>query len=234
MADRKITAHTEILADAVAEDDVIEIVDISDTTDAASGTNKKLSKKEIKATLSFNERMIGTSQNRRHGPSGNANLGTLALSINALRACPIYIPQRVTIDKLGVEITAGTSGNIWVALYSCAANGAPDALVAWSGELTVTAPGVYEGLSGGGSVVVEPGTYWIAYLTNTANTARAMGSIVNLYSIFLGMPSTIGTTFGTGWAQTLTYTATAPATFTAGGAISNAGFNLPFMFYRAI
>jgi len=38
----KVTGMTELAAADVAAGDMAEIVDVSDTTDAASGTNKKL------------------------------------------------------------------------------------------------------------------------------------------------------------------------------------------------
>lgn len=42
MADRKISAHTALTGANVAAGDLVEVVDISDATDAASGTNKKI------------------------------------------------------------------------------------------------------------------------------------------------------------------------------------------------
>lgn len=48
MADRKITGHTAITAAEVdPAADVIEVVDTSDTTDAASGTNKKMTAAQL-------------------------------------------------------------------------------------------------------------------------------------------------------------------------------------------
>jgi len=46
MADRKITGHTELAAQP-ATGDWFEVVDVSDTTDAGSGTNKKISRANI-------------------------------------------------------------------------------------------------------------------------------------------------------------------------------------------
>lgn len=48
---RKISAHTELTSGNLADGDLIEVVDVSDTTDAASGTNKKSLWSSIKATL---------------------------------------------------------------------------------------------------------------------------------------------------------------------------------------
>jgi hypothetical protein len=47
VADQKITALDALLGANVADNDVIPIVDVSDTTMAASGTNKKISRSEL-------------------------------------------------------------------------------------------------------------------------------------------------------------------------------------------
>ncbi|HNA14741.1 MAG TPA: hypothetical protein PKV24_21420 [Cyclobacteriaceae bacterium] len=49
MADRAITGHTAITASQVdTANDLFEIVDVSDTTDAPTGTNKKMTVAEVK------------------------------------------------------------------------------------------------------------------------------------------------------------------------------------------
>lgn len=47
MANRKITDHTAITGANTATGDLFEIVDVSDATDAASGTNKKITRAEL-------------------------------------------------------------------------------------------------------------------------------------------------------------------------------------------
>jgi hypothetical protein len=54
MADRKITGHTALTAANAAVGDLIEIVDISDPTDAASGTNKKMTVTELRKLVGSN------------------------------------------------------------------------------------------------------------------------------------------------------------------------------------
>lgn len=45
---RKITQHTAITGDQVdIDNDQVEVIDVSDTTDAASGTNKKITPREL-------------------------------------------------------------------------------------------------------------------------------------------------------------------------------------------
>jgi hypothetical protein len=233
MADRKTTDHTAITAANVAVGDVFEIVDISDTTDAATGTNKKITSVELKKLVLPELKLIGVTANRRHGNqrfSSNAFI-TVAMTANQLLATPLWIERETTIDKLGFEITTGTTGKMWVAIYSQGADGFPSALVAFSGEQTITAAAVYEGLSVA-SVTLQPGMYWIACLTNTANTLRTV-TATNTQP-FMGAPSTIGSNLGTAYFVNLTYQATPPDPFTGGGTVSNAGLNAPFLFFRAI
>lgn len=51
MSDKRISELTELLSGSIANDDVLPIVDISDTTDAASGTTKKVKVSSLAALL---------------------------------------------------------------------------------------------------------------------------------------------------------------------------------------
>lgn len=193
------------------------------------GANKKAAESLIFPT----QIAKGVTVNRRHGNQDfSSTLGTLALTINSLRASPIRISEYTTIDKITFEITIGASGNMWAAIYDCDANAMPNNLLVWSTAFAIAAPGVKESLSVA-SYTLKPGIYWIAYLTDTANTARSIPSATNL-PYFLGLPSTMNSLYGTAVAVGLAYQATPPNPFTGGAVISNAGFNMPFLGYRAI
>lgn len=221
MADRKITGHTAITAAQVdPAADVFEIIDISDTTDAASGTNKKMTVAEVKRLSDFTDRLIGTTLNRRHTLLAyNVNLTTVAATINSLRCYPVLVRNTITIDKIGIEVTTGTTGLIRLMIYDSGSDGGPNNLIAESGELTITAPGTYEGLTVA-SVTLLPGLYHFAYLTNTANTFRGSGTqtLDPCYGIALA-----GTFHGALLSSALTYRA-APSPFPAyviNSAVSN-------------
>lgn len=179
--------------------------------------------------------VTGTTANRRHvaDQANNTNLSTLVLSINSLRATPFIVYSNLTIDKLGIDITVGAAGKVWVAIYDTNSAGEPSSLIAWSTEQTITAPAFKEGLNVA-SIALKPGLYWVAYLTDTANIARSLASVNNtLYMV--GFPSTIGgVTPATGFSQGLAYQAAPPNPFTAGGAFSAGGFNVPAIFFRAL
>lgn len=182
-AERKVSDMTALTAANAVGADLLPIVDVSDTTDAATGTNKKF-------TLSSffpNTLPKGSTLNRFHTNSPVAgNTTTAVLSSTLIRAHPFYVPFHTTIDKIAIEITTGTSGLIRLGIYQDDGNGSPSALLVDGGELTVTAPAV---LTSDISLTVSPGLYWLAYSTNTANTARA---ITGAQTYAVGFPSTIG------------------------------------------
>lgn len=231
MADRKLSASTAITgANVDKANDLFMVLDVSDTTDAASGTNKAITPNEVNNIIRFTTLVKGTTPNRRHcAQNTNIAPGTVALVINTLRVHGLEICATTVIDKLGIEITTGTSGNMRVVLYNDDGTGQPSSLVAESGQLTVTTPGVYEGLSVA-SVTLQPGLYHIGIMTDTANTIRTMGN--GAAEVHYGMVSTIGTTpMATMMTVSQTYGA-APTTF-PGGATYLTG-NPYLLFYRSI
>lgn len=222
MADRKITGHTAITAANVADTDVFEIVDVSDTTDAATGTNKKMTVAELKQLIPFIDKVTGSAQDRYLPQSDYHSQTTIALTINVLRAVPYPIRFPITIDKLGIEVTSGTTGNIRIGIYNSDANGMPNSLIVDSGEIAI---------SGTGAKIVNvnvnlaPGLYWWAYNTDTANTLRALS---NMYHA-IGYGPTFGASF-VGSIATIARTYQAlPSSFGA-ATFSNPGH--PIIFFR--
>ncbi len=69
MADKKLTGMTE-LSEAPASGDLIQIVDVSDTTDAATGTNKKITASNLRSGLA--------SSSHTHTLSDVTDAGSLA------------------------------------------------------------------------------------------------------------------------------------------------------------
>lgn len=135
---------------------------------------------------------IKTSGNDRWHPAGQAitygSNGTAGLAINSIRLWPHEVQFPQTIDRIAIEITTGTTGKMRIGIWSSDANGMPSVLVLDSGEITVTAPAVYPVTI---SKLLLPGLYWMGYITDTGNTARAIVS--GAYFMPLGWTSTIGT-----------------------------------------
>lgn len=183
MADRKITGHTAITAAQVdPAADVFEIVDTSDTTDAASGTNKKMTVAEAKIALAQYGIFTREAANARYnnGLAVVSTSTTTAIVINSLRAYPINIPRVMSIDRIAVHITTGTTGNIRLGIYNDNGSGLPGTLALDSGNMAITGTGV---LTATVSITLQPGVYWLAYVTDTANTLAgfaASGPFLNV------------------------------------------------------
>jgi hypothetical protein len=129
------------------------------------------------------------STNDRYHESALSVAATLttALTINVIRVIQFEVKYPTTIDGLAAEITTGTTGNVRFCIYAPNATGYPGALIYDSGTITVTAPAVKNPTI---SLVLKPGMYWKGYITDTANTFRAIGN-ATLYS-GIGFPSTLG------------------------------------------
>lgn len=149
----------------------------------------------------------------------NTALGNSALAANILYAYPFpavgdrSIP---TIDRLGVEIVTGSSGNIRVGIYEAGAASTgyyPTTLVVESGALSSTSTGV---VAASISQALTPGKlYWMAFLTDATPTVR---QINNQGQAMLGFPSTGGTAPHWGCTVSQTY-GTMPSTFPSSAAL---------------
>ncbi len=178
--------------------------------------------------------VMGTTLNRRHvGIIGSSvNNGTQAPTINTIVSRPMLIDSEVTIDKLSCEVTTGATGKIIIGIYnSDGIDNGPGSLLVTSGELSITAPGVYEGLSVA-SIALKPGMYWISYCVNTANTFRTIDTLRML--VPLGLPSTLGATYGSHLKVSRTYDGTLPNPITAGSVVESTGNALVLTAFRAI
>lgn len=59
MTDRRVSEDTAILGSGVATGDLFDLVDVSDTTDAASGTNKNITADEVAKFIAANSNVTG-------------------------------------------------------------------------------------------------------------------------------------------------------------------------------
>lgn len=264
MADRKLSDSTALTGAQVdAANDQLMILDVSDTTDGAGGTNKKITPTEFlklfrsyfrnvadtftsifqnantaARTYTFQDRdgtiadiynpnVIGASRNRYICAAVTAQAPTTgAVSINTLRAGPFVVTYPMTIDRIACEVTTGTSGKIRLGIWSDDGTGYPSTLILDGGEQTITAPGVY-GTSTSVSVTLQPGLYWVGFLTDTANQFR-VGNTAN-YSPTMGISSTFGAFISINWGISLAYGAL-PNPFTAGATVQTS--NVPLIGFR--
>jgi hypothetical protein len=104
--------------------------------------------------------------------------GTSVVSPDRLYAQPLNLPG-LTIDRLGIEVTAGAAGLCRIGLYTND-NGVPGALIADGGAIDTTSVAIVEANI---QSLVLPEWCWVAAVYNAAPTCRAG----------LGIQSPIGT-----------------------------------------
>lgn len=146
-------------------------------------------------------------------------VSTAARARDVLVAHPFIVERKITIDRIGIEITAaGTAGSVVrLGIYNDDGNIYPGTPLINAGTIAGDSATVQ-------SIVInqemEAGLYWLIYWHNSVAsiTFRAFGAEAGM----LGMPSTLG---GVNPANlinlTATYSATLPNPFTAGGAFAS-------------
>jgi hypothetical protein len=136
VADRKITDHTALTGAGTASGDLIEIVDVSDTTDDATGTNKKQTVAEhatalgrlgaaaLRPTLEYSEFCV-TNLTNYFGRYANMPRNTCpatdlaALTSGTILLTGIALPAGLVIDRLTAFSGAtalASSTNQWMVL----------------------------------------------------------------------------------------------------------------------
>jgi hypothetical protein len=159
-------------------------------------------------------KISGSSRDRRFlaGLAANGTLSTGAPSANNLRALPFATGKVITLDRIGINVTTLSAGNVRLGIYADDGNGYPGSLVLDAGAQSTGTTGVKE-LTISQALAANT-LYWLAILGDAAPTIRTIPIAQCLP--FLGLDSAYGTALGVGWVAALTYGAL-PATFTAGG-----------------
>jgi hypothetical protein len=157
-------------------------------------------------------------------PNTNSLSTSAALGNNTLRAVPFYVPNAVSVAKVGSEITiVGEAGSkLRLGIYADDGTGRPGALVVDAGQIAGDSATVQE-ITLGTPVPLGPGWYWAAACVQSAPTTQPT---VRLASIMTA-PTDCGTTIpsaglGTyGWGAT-SISGAFPSTLTPTSAISTA------------
>lgn len=161
---------------------------------------------------------------------GNCTAMTTASpSGGPMRAFPFIAPSRGgTIDRIGVNITAGAVGNFRVGIYANTSTTVmyPGALIAQSGDLDTNVTGLNVGTF---NVQLTPNQmYWLVYHCSAAATIRAMavGGVSNL----LGNSNALGTAPNVGISASQVY-GPLPDPYPSGAAMLTA-VPIPAIAYR--
>lgn len=126
MSDTKLSGLTE-LASGIALTDELTVVDKSDTTMAASGTNKKVLAQTLVEDPGFNQSipMTGITYDN-YNRQERVYAGTIAPTSKQLRLQAIWLPAGFSVASISwfigtTSLTRGsTSPHFWVALYNSA------------------------------------------------------------------------------------------------------------------
>ena len=184
MAKTKITALTELTDTNIAIGDLIPIVDISDTSQAASGTTKKVTITSLATAVAsafsgdsptfVNLTTTGTTTLGDSGDATTVN-GTLGVTGVATFTDNIVMASGKGID---FSATANSSGTMTSELLSDYEEGTwtPTLTPATSGTITITSPNAC-GYTKIGSVVTVVG------LIDTASVSSPVGTTVTINNL---------------------------------------------------
>lgn len=167
---------------------------------------------------------------RFYGLPLGATLAAVLTITATLYAYPIYVPSAVTVATLNLSVTTGqTGGAAHIGIYADNGAGYPGTLVYDSGAVTgLTSTAVSTVTPTAGSVVLNPGVYWLASIFTATST---FPSVVGATAVYTGeLSNSIGydtaahalATSGqavTGISVAGTYGAL-PSTFTSGATVT--------------
>lgn len=127
-------------------------------------------------------------------PNTNSLSTSGSLGNNVLRAVPFYVPNSVTLTKIGTEVTTiGEAGSkVRLGIYADDGTGRPGALVVDGGQINGDSATVQE-VTLGTPVAVGPGWYWAAAAIQSAPatppTLRVPSAMTAMTDVGTSIPS---------------------------------------------
>ncbi len=161
----------------VSSDDLIPIVDVSDTTASVDGTTKIVSVADLVGR--GHPKMGGTGRGIPTHLSVQSSSTTTAFVADRINYFPILIEGNVTINDIWCEVTTLSSGSMYVGIYEAeVASGIvyPTSLVQDFGTVSTGSTGIKN--ITGLTCVLTPGYYAIAWLTQAAPTLRVISHLM--------------------------------------------------------
>lgn len=229
---------TTVLMQAPASLPNGSIVLFADTTSAAIDATGRLAcpLNSVNAlenagfTLSAKQRLTWQT-GRFYAPPAEVLTAFLTIA-SVLYAVPIFVPSRIVVKSLSVNVTTGNAGDVGRLGIYADVNGAPDggALIVDSGEQTLTSTAVVSAVV---SVTLEPGLYWLASTFDAGGgtmpsvagisvTAASMANEMIGSDTAAHALATATTNNATGRKKTSFTYAALPATFPAGSVVQSA------------
>ena len=203
-------------------------------TNLPNGISPQTASYSFSALATYLSRTAAWVTGRFYNGIAGLTTTTFLTVTGTLYAYPVYVPNTITVKTLNLSVTTGQTGGVGhIGIYKDNGAGYPGALIYDSGSNvgpTTTAMTVITPTAG--SVVLNPGIYWIATTFNATSTFPTVEGASALYtnelSAALGYDTAAHALAASGQAPTgisvaFTYGAL-PATFTSGAAlVLNAG-----------
>lgn len=161
-------------------------------------------------------RRVGSTPNRWYAAGVRAATAatTLALVANNLRAIPFFVPKRIVLDRIAINVTTLVAGQARLGIYNDNGSVYPGTLVLDAGTVDTGTTGVKPLTI---DLTLEQGLYWLVITSNAASTVRAI-AVASLTAV-LGLDSGLGTAWGVAYNVSFTYGAL-PGTFSGSAAVS--------------
>ena len=167
---------------AAATSDLIEAVDVSDTSMAATGTNKKMTLADLGTTVVLPKFWdsqappVGQYINMAYqGATNTGTLGTTTANARCGQFTPIPVPVTMSFDMVSqyVSTPATDAGSVFrLALYTADASyGGPADLVQEFGTIDATTAAGLRTIVISPALTLPPGLYWMALQFQSATTA---------------------------------------------------------------
>lgn len=167
MADKRITELAELAGANLVPGDQFVVVDVSDTSMAASGTDKRVSHASVVGVRMRAPRFISGAW---YGLLGRSETAGGSIDINQFRASPFYVPVTATFDRIGINVFGAADAGVVARLGIYSDNGTgPHSLVVDAGTVAMDSTGRKEATI---SQELTPGIYWLGAASQNAGSNR--------------------------------------------------------------
>ena len=198
-------------------------------TNLPNGISPQTASYSFATLATYLSREVSSVSSRFYNYISGLTTTTFLTVTGTLYAYPIYIPSKITVATLNLSVTTGQTGGVaHIGIYKDNGAGYPGALIYDSGSNTGPATTAMTVITPtAGSIVLNPGNYWVASTFNATSTFPTVQGISALYtnelSTSLGYDTAAHALAASGQAPTgisvaFTY-ANLPATFPSGASL---------------
>lgn len=172
-----LTTRTE-LTETPADNDLLHIIDVSDTTDGANGTSKKIRRDNLVAGLGggggdgIGQATFLSGSNDIVSNAVVTSFASFSFSADTIYFAPYVAPRDIDIDAIGFNCSG--SANVKFCIYEADANGAPSTLISGTGSVAASGGAVEQSIT---AVTLESGKlYWIGFKLDDSLSVSIMAT----------------------------------------------------------